>query len=453
MVVTQTTRELTEQGERLRSTTAPAQLGSGCAEDRDPLAILAAQNTTRLQSLVPLRWARMAASPFAFYRGAAALMAHDLAPTPVSGLRVQACGDAHLSNFGLFASPERALVFDLNDFDETLEAPWEWDVERLVASAAVAALENGQPEAVAREVALDAANAYRRAMAGLATLTARQVFDYVVTADDLVRLARDTAPDKVERKARGKEIERVARKARNRTAAEAAAKLTETVAGETRLIDQPPVMQRLTADQMPSDALQVPQLYRASLPLKMRVLVERYRPVDYALRVVGVGSVGTRCFIQLVVDATGDPLILQIKEATASVLAPYAGPSPFANQGERVVSGQRLMQVVSDPLLGWAESEHHDFYVRQFRDMKGSFDVERFTIDSLRGYATLCGSVLARAHAQSCQPALIAGYLGADTAADTAFADFAVAYAKRNAQDHAALVAAIANGTITAATD
>ncbi|MBK8445331.1 MAG: DUF2252 domain-containing protein [Micropruina sp.] len=442
--------ELTDQGRRRRQGTPRSSLGTAVADDRDPVALLDAQNATRLQSLVPLRWQRMAASPFAFYRGAAALMAHDLAPTPVSGITVQACGDAHLSNFGLYASPERALVFDLNDFDETLPAPWEWDVERLVASAAVAALHHGHAGDHAREAALRAAGAYRRTMQRLATMSARQIFNAVVTVDDIETVVRAGASTKAELKAQVKELTRVARKARNRTSETAVAALTEIVDGELRLIDQPPLTTRLSRDDLPSDAVQVPTLYRKSLPQKMRVLVDRYRRVDFALRVVGVGSVGTRCFIQLAVDSTGDPLMVQVKEATASVLAPYAGASRFANQGHRVVTGQRLMQVVSDPLLGWAVSEGHHFYVRQFRDMKGSFDLDRFSFETLASYAALCGAVLARAHAQSCEPAIIAGYLGNGEGADRAFADFALAYAARNEQDHAALVAAIASGRIRA---
>ncbi|MFT3860812.1 DUF2252 domain-containing protein [Micropruina sp.] len=451
--MTQTLAQLVIEGQHRRSTTPRGSLGSGFATDRDPLEILGAQNANRLQSLVPLRWGRMSASPFTFYRGAAALMAHDLAPTPTSGITVQACGDAHLSNFGLYASPERALVFDLNDFDETLPAPWEWDVERLVASAAIAALHRGHSEAEAHEVALTAANGYRAAIRRFSTLSAREIFDYVITVDYIDQRVKATSTDKAQRKARAQELERVARKARSRTAGTAAAKLTKQIHGETHLIDQPPVMQRLASDQLPSDAARVPELYLDSLPLKMRMLLSRYRPVDYALRVVGVGSVGTRCFISLVVDATDDPLILQIKEATSSVLAPYAQPSEFANQGERVVTGQRIMQVVSDPFLGWAEAEGHHFYVRQFRDMKGSFDLDRFSYDMLWGYARLCGAVLARAHAQSCEPGLIAGYLGKSATTDRAFADFAMAYAAQNERDHAVLVEAIRSGRIEAQTD
>ncbi len=447
----QTTPQLIQQGRELRRTTPRSGLGRGFEQHRDPLAILGAQNDNRIQSLVPLRWARMAESPFAFFRGAAALMAHDIAKTPVSGITVQACGDAHLSNFGLYASPERALVFDLNDFDETLPAAWEWDLERLVSSAAIAALNSGHSSAKARAVALASAAGYRRSIQNLATMTARQIFETLITVDDITALASTESAKKSERKARVAELERAARKARSRTAGSAAATLTEVVDGQVRLIDQPPVMTRLSAEQLPSDAVKVPELYKRTLSHKLQVLLGRYQRVDFALRVGGVGSVGTRCFIQLAVDSSGDPLILQIKEANRSVLAPFAKPSRVRNQGRRVVNGQRIMQVVSDPFLGWVKAEGQDFYVRQFRDMKGSFELERFSLNVLIGYAMLCGSVLARAHAQSCEPALIAGYIGTGEAADQAFADFAMAYAARNEQDHAALVSAIERGAITAA--
>lgn len=419
-------------------------LGTGFRTDRDPVALLDAQNATRLQRLVPVRWGRMSQSSFAFYRGAAALMAHDLATTPVSGIRVQACGDAHLSNFGFYASPERKLVFDLNDFDETLPAPWEWDVERLVASLAVAARSSGFGDEVAGRVAAHGAQGYRRAMLRLAQRSALENFHTVVSAASLLELA---AQEKA--RSASKAITRAARKAEQRTSESALGKLaTVTEEGELRLVEQPPFMVR--PRNWPSDIAAVPHLYAESVSADIRALLQRFRPVDIMLRVVGVGSVGTRCLIELLTDATGGPLILQVKEATASVLESYAGASELAHAGERVVAGQRIMQAVSDPFLGWTSSDGRAYYVRQFRDMKGGFEIERLSADLLERYGRLCGSVLARAHAQSGEPALIAGYLGHGAAFDHAMGDFALAYARQNDLDHAALLAAIDSGRIEA---
>jgi uncharacterized protein (DUF2252 family) len=436
--------ELAAIGRRLRKQYPRSGLGTGFRTDRDPVALLDAQNATRLQSLVPVRWGRMAQSAFAFYRGAAALMAHDLAPTPVSGIRVQACGDAHLANFGFYASPERKLVFDLNDFDETLPAPWEWDVERLAASLAVAARSSGFGDEVAGRVAAHSAQGYRRAMLRLAQRTALENFHTVVSAAALLEQA-----EREKARSASKAITRAARKAEQRTSESALGKLaTVTEEGELRLVEQPPFMVR--PRQWPSDIAVVPHLYAESVSADIRALLRRFRPVDMMLRVVGVGSVGTRCLIELLVDTTGGPLILQVKEATASVLEPYAGGSELTHAGERVVAGQRIMQAVSDPFLGWTSSDGRAYYVRQFRDMKGGFEIERLSADLLERYGRLCGSVLARAHAQSGEPALIAGYLGHGAAFDHAMGDFALAYAHQNDLDHAALLAAIAEGRIEA---
>lgn len=440
-----TTRdELYDQGRRLRHEHPRSSLGAGFATDRDPVALLDAQNAARLQFLVPIRWGRMAQSAFTFYRGAAALMAHDLATTPVSGIRVQACGDAHLSNFGFYASPERELVFDLNDFDETLPAPWEWDVERLVASLAVGARASGFGDAAAESIARAGAAGYRSAMGKLADRHAMDNFHAVVRAALL--LERATRPSAM------KELSRATRKAQQRTSESALAKLsTVTEDGELRLVEQPPVMIRPQV--WPEDIAAVPMLYGNTVGPDVHTLLRRFRPVDAALRVVGVGSVGTRCLIELLVDAAGGPLILQIKEATASVLEPYAGASELGHGGERVVAGQKIMQAVSDPFLGWTSSEGRSYYVRQFRDMKGSIEVERLSAKLLGDYGLLCGQVLARAHAQSVEPALIAGYLGRGTVFDEAMGRFALAYAKQNDLDHAALLAAIDSGRIQASAE
>jgi uncharacterized protein (DUF2252 family) len=438
------TAELRATGRGFRAQCPRSMLGTGFRTDRDPVALLDAQNALRLPWLVPIRWGRMAESAFTFYRGAAALMAHDLAPTPVSGIRVQACGDAHLSNFGFYASPERELVFDLNDFDETLPAPWEWDVERLVASLAVAARAGGFADAVAHQAARAGAGAYREAMGALSERSALANFHTLVSASALLELSERTGTSQA-----AKEIGRVTRKAARRTSETALRRLsTVTEHGRLRLDEQPPIMVR--PDQWPEDIARVPELYAATLSPDVRALLGRFRPVDFLLRVVGVGSVGTRCLIGLLLDSTESPLFLQIKEAGPSVLEPWAGPSPIVHAGERVVAGQRIMQAVSDALLGWTSSAGRHYYVRQFRDMKGGFDIERLSARLLVEYGRLCGAVLARAHAQSCEPALIAGYLGGSERFDDAMAAFALAYAEQNAADHAALLAAIASGHVPA---
>ena len=444
-----TTKELTRQGRALRERSPRASLGTAPNLDRDPVAILDAQNAARLPELVGVRWGRMAASPFAFYRGAAAVMAHDLAPTPVSGPVVQACGDAHLANFGFYASPERALLFDLNDFDETTVAPWEWDVERLAASLAIASRESGFGAASERAVAAAAARSYRVTMRRAAKLSALEVFHTQVTAVDLFTIGAATDRDGKERRRRVKEIGRATAKARARTSEHALAKLSVTDdSGSLRIVQQPPLMYR--PDTAPSDLTEVPGRYRSTASPDIEALLRRFRAVDYALRVVGVGSVGTRCYILLCVDASANPLFLQVKEASATVLGPYAGEGRYRHNGQRVVAGQRIMQAASDPFLGWTESEGRHYYVRQFRDMKGGFEIERLSAQLLADYAVLCGGVLARAHAQSCEPALIAGYLGSGPAFDDAIAAFAVRYADQNERDHAALVSAIADGRVHA---
>ncbi len=444
-----TAHDLSRRGKALRAKAPRASLGTRPAFDRDPVAILEAQNTTRLAELVPLRWTRMAESPFTFFRGAAAVMAHDLAATPVTGEQVQACGDAHLSNFGMYASPERTLVFDLNDFDETHPAPWEWDVERLVASFVVAARQNGFSADDQRAAAAAAARAYRVTMGRAAQLSAREVYHSLVTAETLLALGSVRPGGRRTRQQRAAKIERTAEKARRRTAGQALARLVAPGAdGVLRITPDPPVTYRPSSP--PADLLEVPRRYRATASPDIEALLRRYRAVDYAIRVVGVGSVGTRCYILLCVDATGDALVLQAKEATRSVLEPWTAPAALPHMGQRVVAGQRIMQAASDPFLGWTESEGRHYYVRQFRDMKGSFEIERLTAPLLVDYAVLCGGVLARAHAQSCEPAVLAGYLGRGTAFDEAMTTFAVAYADQNERDHAALLAAIATGRIVA---
>jgi len=411
---------------------------------RDPLALLAASNAGRTASLVPIRHARMAASPFAFYRGAPAVMAYDLAQTPSSGIVAQLCGDCHISNFGLFGSPERALVFDLNDFDETLPGPFEWDVKRTAASIVVAARNAGLAEKHARAAVALAMQAYRIKIAEFANASYLGVWYSHTTASMALKLA-----DKRERKAMQGRIARV--QARDRLAA--FAKLTEVVDGERRIIHDPPLIVRLDrSEEQLRTWLNAPvAAYTASLDDSRRRLLARYRLVDVAHKVVGVGSVGTRCFITYWegIDA-GDPLFLQVKQANPSLLEPYLGRSEYAHPGERVVTGQRLMQATHDIFLGYTQSGEHDYFVRQLYDMKGSADLSQVSASYLERYAALCGAVLARAHARTGDPAEIAGYLGKGDRFDTALVEFAVRYADQNDADYALFKAAIADGRIEA---
>ncbi|MFE7549688.1 DUF2252 domain-containing protein [Streptomyces gardneri] len=414
------------------------------AQRPDPLVVLEREAQDRLPELVPLRYGRMAVSAFAFLRGSAAVMAADLAAQHHTGLTVQLCGDAHLLNFGVYASPERTLLFDVNDFDETLPGPFEWDVKRLAASVAVAAFQNGSTKAKAHRAALVATESYRTTMRSLAELGELDVWYQRIAADDLLPLVRGGE--------RARVADRIAR-ARRRTSLQAFNKLTETDAsGARRIVEDPPLLERIpdldrvTLGKIFSD-------YRSSLPEERRLLLDRYRYVDAARKVVGVGSVGTRCFVLLLEGRDdGDPLMLQIKEAGRSALEPYLPATAYEHQGRRVVCGQRLTQAASDIFLGWMTGpEQRHFYWRQLRDMKGSAEVETMSPDTLRTYARLCGRALARAHARSGDRIAIAGYLGNSDVFDRAVADFSLAYAGQNADDYAALGAAIAAGVVTAA--
>ncbi|MEU2658416.1 DUF2252 domain-containing protein [Streptomyces sp. NPDC007325] len=410
----------------------------------DPLTVLERQAADRLPDLAPVRYGRMAASPFAFLRGAAAVMAADLAATRNTGLTVQLCGDAHLLNFGVYASPERALLFDVNDFDETLPGPFEWDVKRLAASVTVAALQNGGSRSKAHRAALVAAESYRTTMRRLAGLGELTVWYERIDADELAGLVRR------------RERERVARglaKARRRTSLQALDKLTVPDGdGGRRIAEDPPLLERV-ADLDRVTLGKIFSDYRSSLSEERRLLLDRYRFRDAARKVVGVGSVGTRCFVVLLEGRDErDPLILQIKEAGRSVLEAYLPPTAYPHQGRRVVCGQRLTQAASDIFLGWMTGpEERHFYWRQLRDMKGSAEVETMTPSMLREYARLCGRALARAHARSGDRIAIAAYLGSSDVFDRAVADFSLAYAGQNADDYASLGAAIAAGMVTAA--
>jgi uncharacterized protein (DUF2252 family) len=418
----------------------------------DPVALLEAQGESRLPDLVPVRYGRMMETPFTYFRGAALPMASDLAATPSCGIVVQACGDAHLSNFGLFGSPERRLVFDVNDFDETLPAPWEWDVKRLAASLEVAARENGFAHKDRRKTLLAAVARYRMAMRAFAKLGNLDVWYTQVDIEEL----RQQAAGRLQERQR-KAIDKGLAKARTRDSMQELRKLTRMEDGRPRIVPDPPVIipiRDLVGDQFQGIDFEA-QLrgligrYRRTLVADRRVLLEQYEFTDMARKVVGVGSVGTRCWIILMLGRDdSDPLFLQIKEAQDSVLAAYAGASRYANQGERVVTGQRLMQAASDIFLGWQrapglDGQTRDFYVRQLRDWKFSVDTGTMVPRGLRLYGELCGFTLARAHARSGDEIAIASYLGGSDVFDQAIADFATAYADQNERDYEAFTQAI----------
>jgi uncharacterized protein (DUF2252 family) len=411
---------------------------------RDPLAWLEAQHERRVANLVPLRRGRMAASPFAFYRGAAAIMTRDLLTAPSSGICVQACGDAHLSNFGLYASPERALVFDLNDFDETLPAPFEWDVARLAASMVIASRDNGFEREDARTAAMAALASYRERIRGYARLPTMDIWYDRVDVQAAARVVRSV---------KASTLRRDVAKIRQRSSERLLSKLTTSDnAGNVRIVDQPGLISHLGIEQHREELQQLLELYLASLAPERRVLVGRFRFVDFGFKVVGVGSVGTLCFVALALDDADQPLFLQVKEATKSVLEVRPGSPVVEQNGERVVIGQRLMQAVSDIFLGWSRVNDRDYYVRQLHDMKGSVDVAALPPKVMCEYAALCGWVLARAHARAGEPARIAGYLGNSDNFDRALARFAETYAAVNETDHARLSAAISDGILTATT-
>jgi uncharacterized protein (DUF2252 family) len=424
----------------------------------DPIALLDAENVGRLPALVPVRWGRMLESPFAFMRGAAGLMAADLARTPSTGLHVQLCGDAHMANFGVFASPERRLLFDVNDFDETTPGPWEWDLKRLAASAVVIARVSGMEPEAQSDAAHAAARSYRRHMTRYAGMGTLDVWYERVDAKAALRTIGRSAPAPVRSAVAG---------AHNQTSRAELPKLTvRTDGGRRRIADHPPLVSHEGVDersQVVHDALAE---YPNSLESDRRALLERFDLVDLASKVVGVGSVGTRCFVALFMSDIGDPLFLQVKEAGRSLVAPCVpkrpartdaarGPAPPVPEspragGRRVVGGQRLMQAASDIFLGWASAGDTDYYVRQLRDMKGTVDTASLGARGLVGYAKLCGWALARAHARSGAAAQIAGYAGNGGVLDDAVTRFGVAYADQTERDHALLVEAVHAGRILA---
>ncbi|HXX11689.1 MAG TPA: DUF2252 domain-containing protein [Burkholderiales bacterium] len=415
-------------------------------DHRDPIRILEASNRGRLPELVPIRYGRMLHSPFTFLRGSAAVMAYDLAKTPTSGLQVQACGDCHLMNFGLFATPERNLVFDVNDFDETHPGPWEWDLKRLAASFVIAARDNALPAAQARDVVMECASAYREHMRECSAMTPMEVWYQRLDMETLI----EQAPDAEARKFR----QQLAKQARQRIIEHLFPKIVAVAGGQHRLVDQPPILVHVKEPEFEERVYLAVSAYRQSLSDERRVLLDRYRLEDFALKVVGIGSVGTRCYIALLMSDEHHPLMLQFKEAGRSVLEPYTGRSKYDNQGERVVMGQRLMQSSSDIFLGWVRGRRgKDFYVRQLRDMKMSVPLEGLSADRLARYATACGWTLARAHAKSGDATAISGYLGKAAAFDRALARFGSAYADQTERDHAALIKAVRSGRVEALTD
>ena len=430
----------------------------------DPVSVLEEQAKTRLPDLVPVRYGRMMASPFSYFRGAALPMASDLADTPVTGLAVQACGDAHLANFGIYGTPERRLVFDVNDFDETLPGPWEWDVKRLAASLEVAGRANGYTGKQRRGIVLNAVSQYREAMRGFAGMTNLEVW-YARGDVEELRAQFESALSARQRK----RVDKGVAKAKTKNNLQALSKLATVVDGQVRLLSDPPVLVPVDElDQAETDQEAVKKFmaemiarYSRTLDSDRRYLLEQYQLCDVARKVVGVGSVGTRCWVALLLGRdSSDPLFLQAKEAEPSVLSRFAGASAYRNQGQRVVAGQRLMQATSDLFLGWQhvdagllDNKPRDFYVRQLRDWKFSAEIDLMLPDDLRKYGALCGWTLARAHARSGDRIAIATYLGGSDVFEQAVTTFAAAYADQTERDYKALVDAVAAGRITAERD
>ncbi len=435
---------------------------SPAADRPDPIQLLRAQDKGRLQRLLPIKYGRMVASPFAFLRGSAVVMAADLAQTPVTGMDVILCGDAHLSNFGVFASPERKLVFDINDFDEAYPGPWEWDLKRLAASAVVAGRENGFSEKTCRNIAGDVARVYATAVKRFAKMSTLDVWYYHVEAETVQAVFEKAAS-----KAGEAHLDKILRKAQSKTQEQTLVKLTHMAEGRRRIVSDPPLLvpfQELKAVRLLTEgARQLSrnsvvdswQQYLASLPDERRYLLRRFRIIDIALRVGGVGSVGTRCFIILLEgEGQDDALILQLKEAGPSVIEPFMPQHLQAHHAERVVTAQQLVQATSDIFLGWHASQvtDHKYYWRQLKDMKGSIDATVLDKESFKTYLGLCSVCLARAHARTGDAAMISGYLGTGKRFAQALAEFAVAYADQTVRDHQMLVEAIQSGRIIAET-
>jgi uncharacterized protein (DUF2252 family) len=406
------------------------------AADRpDPLSLLEEQNRSRLPHLVPLRYARMSVSPFTFLRGSAIVMAQDLAATPVSGIKVQICGDAHLNNFGIYATPERNQVFDVNDFDETLPGPWEWDIKRFAAGIVAAGRINGFPAVTNRQAVLNGVQSYREHMWKYSDMSHIDVWYSRIDYESSLQFVRRTFRWYIEKQRE---------KSRLRSSLQAFPKFAMQVDGLYRIKDDPPLIAHMDDEELTEQLKGLVEAYRPTVQEDRRVLLRKYHCIDVAQKVVGVGSVGTRCYVVLLLgNDSNDPLLLQIKEAQASVLERHLGPSTHSNHAERVVSGQRLMQAASDLFLGWTRLGSTDYYIRQFRDMKLSVNLETLIPDGFIEYCRFCGWALARAHARSSDPAQISGYLGRSDTFDRAIAAFAETYANQTERDHAAFVAAV----------
>ena len=444
--------DLYKQGEELRTKCPRSSHATWKpAKDRiDPLSLIKESDKRRLPDLVPIRHGRMMKSPFTFYRGAALNMAADLATTAASGPRVQACGDAHLLNFGVYATPERRVIFDINDLDETLPAPWEWDVKRLATSFVLACRSNGLSEDDARDAALACARSYRENMADFSRMRALDVWYARMDVEDMLPQIKDPESRKRLRK-------RLAKARHNSVAEHEFPKLADTASENVTIKDNPPLIyhwKHLGKDADNANIRTAFARYRDTLPIERRVLLDRFEIKDMAIKVVGVGSVGTLCAILLLMANDDDPLFLQIKEANASVLEAYAGKSLYRNHGERVVRGCLLMQSASDLFLGWTEGKlGRQFYIRQLKDMKTKIMVELFGLSDMLQYAGLCGFTLARAHARSGESALISGYLGQGDTFDKAIAQFSAAYADQSERDHAVLMKTVRKGDLEVITE
>ena len=453
----ETTAESQAEGKALRQRQSRSDQDVLKVPDRDPAEVLAAQNATRLPDLVPVRIGRFLQSPFAYYRGTAATMALDLADAPVTGIDMVICGDAHLSNFGVVASAERHLVFDLNDFDEVGFGPWEWDVKRMAASAYIGARDNGFTEDVAHEAATASVRSYRESLAELRGRSALERYYYQVDADKVAAMARTKLGRKVMRQ--------TASKATRRTSEQVLDKITTSdEGGRPRIVDQPPLMQHVSGASDERVELLV-SLYRQTLRPDVALLLSQFTLRDYVLRVVGVGSVGTRCYVLLFEGPSGEPLFLQAKEASQTVVRSHGGrtadlpvpapPEATGHEGFRIVAGQRILQASSDPFLGWIRADApdgrtYDYFVRQFRDMKGSVDLATLPTTQFVGYSRLCGALLARAHAQNPRAAAVSGYLGSSDAFDEALARWSRQYADQVEADFAAVERAVAAGRLPA---
>ncbi len=414
------------------------------SKSQDIIKLLEESDADRIPGLIPVKYQRMSVSPFTFYRGAAIIQARDLANARVSGITVQACGDCHLANFGGFASPERVLVFDINDFDETFPGSWEWDIKRLGASLVLAARDRSFSKSIAEEAVRAAAASYRERTAEFAEMTVLETWYARVTIDALKERFRKNADMSARLSAKQKQ-------ARSRNSEAVVPKLTAVVDGRRKIKDDPPVIYHMRefAPDFERQRLKFTDEYKQSLQADRRRLYERYRYQDSAVKVVGVGSVGTRCYLSLLLADEDDPLFLQFKEARRSVLEPPRGKSRYANQGYRVVEGIHVMQAASDIFLGWSRTKGHDYYVRQFRDMKVSAEVETFRPSTLVGYAIMCGWALARAHAKAGDAVMIAGYLGSTDQFDDALAQYSDAYADQAERDYGTFQAAVRSGRLS----